>query len=893
MRSYAWPLLAALALITNACGGDGQTTSDGGRDGGDAGGRGGASGHGGGAAAAGTGGSLGGGGGSGGTTAGAGGSGGGGSGGTTGGSGGTTGGSGGATAGSGGATAGTGGATGGAGGKGGTTGGSGGATAGTGGATAGSGGSGGATAGSGGATAGIGGATAGTGGATAGAGGATAGSGGATAGTGGATAGTGGATAGSGGATAGSGGATAGSGGATAGTGGAGGTAGAGGTVPCTDASACPGGPDTDCQQKTCASNFCGLHFTAANTPVTSQTPGDCKQDVCDGVGGVTPSILDSDAPADDGNACTAETCVNGLPSHPAEPAHTACAQDGGAWCNGSASAPACVVCVAATDCPGTDSICHKRICGNQSTCGFSNAPAGTAAEPDATGNCRKAVCDDTGGVTSAPDDSDVPADDGNSCTSDVCTGGAPSHPTKSDGTACAQNGGTFCHSAACVQCLTVSDCPGSDTACRTRTCDATFVCGHMDKPQGTAAGTDADGNCHKPVCDGNGTVVSAVDDTDLPVDGDGCTKDVCTNGAPSNPTLPPGAICSTDSAPPDGSKACDASAVCNPLTFRVVRVGPGLVSVATAVAIEERQLDGTLVGTIPLPTNSGGGSNQRLTMSGSANSEGCLTLSGDGHYLALAGYGATLGTAGVKGTLGNRVVGLIDIAGTVNTTTVFNTGDSGDNVRSAVTLDGVDLWVSGAAMVNANGGIWYNQRGATSGEMHVVATPNNTRCLGIFGNQLYGSSNTGAFTNVFSIGFATPTTTSAATSLKGMPTSGANPFGFVMFDLHNAPSGVDTMYVADDGMGTAGGGGIQKWTTSDGTNWAPGPVLNIAGNTGFRGVAGYAVGTNVTLMASTAEDSPNHLVVFVNDGPGSVVAPAPANTTFRGVALSPHFAAP
>ena len=90
-----------------------------------------------------------------------------------------------------------------------------------------------------------------------------------------------------------------------------------------------------------------------------------------------------------------------------------------------------------ATDCPGTDTACHRRICGNQNTCGFANELAGTSAGADATGNCRKAVCDDIGGITSAPDDTDVPADDGNACTDDVCSSGAPSHPAKSDGTAC------------------------------------------------------------------------------------------------------------------------------------------------------------------------------------------------------------------------------------------------------------------------------------------------------------------------------------------------------------------------------------------------------------------------------------------------------------------------
>jgi hypothetical protein len=888
MRTSSWPLLAGLVLVINACGGGGQTNSDGGRDG-DASGHGGTTGHGGGGGT-GRGGSTGGStAGSGGSTAGAGGD--------TGGSGGATGGSGGSggsTAGSSGATGGSGGATGGAGGATAGAGGSGGATAGSGGpgggggATAGSGGKGGSTGGSGG-SGGSGGATGGSGGAT------TGGSGGATGGSGGSSAGAGGA---GGSLTGGSGGSTAGSGGATGGAGGSGGTSGAGGTVACTSASTCPGA-DSECQHKTCLDNFCGLDFTAANTPVASQTTGDCKQNVCDGLGSVMPAILDSDTPADDGNACTAETCVNGIPSHPAEPARTACAQSGGTLCNGNTSTPACVVCVAATDCPGTDTICHKRVCGNAYTCGFSNAQAGTAAEPDAPGNCQTAVCDATGGVTSVADNTDVPSDDGNACTDEVCTSGVPSHPAKAQGTACSQNGGSICSSGGtCVQCLVVGDCPGTDTVCRQRTCDATsHTCGHNDAAQGTAAGADAPGNCRKNVCDGAGAIVAAPDDTDLPVDGNGCTKDVCTNGTPSNPNLPAGALCSTDGSQPDGSKVCNGSAACNPITFRVVRIGTGtgtLSSAAAAVFVEERRLDGSIVGTLPLPTALPAAV-PPLTMSGSASSEGCLSLSGDGHYLALAGYAATPGTAGVKGTASPRIAGLIDIAGNINTSTSFSSGDAGDNLRAATTLDGVDVWISGAGNPNSAGGIWYNQNGMTTGEVQVVATPNNTRCLGIFGGDLYGSSNTAPYTNVFKIGFGTPTTAQPATSivsLANMPTTGANPYGFALFDLHTNPAGVDTLYVADDGTGSNGGGGIQKWTF-DGTKWTLATTLTISGSTGFRGVAGYAVGSSVTLMASTAESASNRLVVFVNDGAGSVVGTAGLNTLFRGVAVSPHFVAP
>jgi len=604
------------------------------------------------------------------------------------------------------------------------------------------------------------------------------------------------------------------------------------------------------------------------------------------------PAILDSDTPADDGNACTAETCVNGLPSHPAEPARAPCSQGGGTLCNGSTSAPACVVCVAATDCPGTDTICRKRVCGNAFTCGFSNTAAGTAAEPDATGNCQKAVCDNAGGVTSVADNTDVPADDGNACTDDTCTNGAPSHPAKTQGAPCAQGGGSVCNGTTCVQCLSANDCPGSDTVCHNRTCDATaHTCGTFNQPLGTAAGADATGNCHKNVCDGAGAVVSSVDDTDLPVDGNPCTKDVCTNGAPTNPDLPAGALCSTTASPPDGSKVCDGNAACNALTFRVVRVGTGtgaLGSGATAAFVEERRLDGSVVATVALPT-AAAGSNHMLTMSGSATSDGCLSLSADGHYLAVAGYDATVGTATVVSSTNNRVAGRIDAAGVVDTSTFFPTANNGNNARGAATTDGSEFWIAGAGGTT-NGGVWYNMLGSAGTETRVVSTPNNVRCVGIFNNQLFGSSGSGAFANVFTIGFGTPTTMNqTATSLM---TATGSPNGFALFDLNSGVAGLDTLYVADDAAG------LQKWTLvpsdgGSGNTWILATTLNISGNTGFRGVAGYVAGGVVTLMASTAEASPNRLVVFVNDGAGTVVGNAATNTIFRGVAVSPHFPAP
>ena len=41
--------------------------------------------------------------------------------------------------------------------------------------------------------------------------------------------------------------------------------------------------------------------------------------------------------------------------------------------CNGSGTAPACVQCLAPTDCPGTDTECHHRTCSAAGVCGISN----------------------------------------------------------------------------------------------------------------------------------------------------------------------------------------------------------------------------------------------------------------------------------------------------------------------------------------------------------------------------------------------------------------------------------------------------------------------------------------------------------------------------------------
>ncbi len=121
-----------------------------------------------------------------------------------------------------------------------------------------------------------------------------------------------------------------------------------GACVGCNVPADCPGSDD-ECKTRTCSGNVCGVSFTAANTPITAQTSGDCKQAVCDGSGNVTSINLATD-PIVDGKQCTQDLCNAGTPENPPENQTKTCTESGGKFCDGNGS---CVECNSATTCGG------------------------------------------------------------------------------------------------------------------------------------------------------------------------------------------------------------------------------------------------------------------------------------------------------------------------------------------------------------------------------------------------------------------------------------------------------------------------------------------------------------------------------------------------------------
>ncbi|HEX4824086.1 MAG TPA: hypothetical protein VFV19_07215 [Candidatus Polarisedimenticolaceae bacterium] len=435
--------------------------------------------------------------------------------------------------------------------------------------------------------------------------------------------------------------------------------------------------------------------------------------------------------------------------------------------------------------------------------------------------------------------------------------------------------------------CAGDADCPATGNPCTQAVCSF-GNCGVNNVPIGTAVPAQTAGDCETNVCDGNGGITQQPDNTDVPVDGNACTADLCTGGVPSNPPQADGTACS------DGDGVSCQSGVCTP-TLSVVRVGDGATALSTsaaAVFIDRFTINGASLATIALPTTFMA-SNQPCTLTGTATTEGELSRCTSGQCLVMACYGAMPGATNVSGSSSsttNRVAVMIDGAGNIDTSTNTANGFNASNVRGAASVNGASIYLSGTS-TGTTGGVWYIPRG-THNSVQILATPNSSRWLGIWGGQLYGDAASGAFDSVFTIGTGLPTTSGqTAAQLVGLPGSNGSPNGFAFFDLNPNVAGLDTLYIADD-RGPAIGGGLQKWTTIDGLTWTTAAIFTNGITTGVRGLAATRMSDGTVWLFATTNDG--KLVRFIDDGvntnpAATLLSTAATNTAYRGVALSPH----
>jgi PKD repeat protein len=318
-------------------------------------------------------------------------------------------------------------------------------------------------------------------------------------------------------------------------------------------------------------------------------------------------------------------------------------------------------------------------------------------------------------------------------------------------------------------------------------------------------------------------------------------------------------------------------------------------------------------------------GNQAPLICSPPGTAAGFLTRSADGRFLVLAGFGGTFGQLtnqylnkldSIINTNGSfsgssttgrvteadipRVVGLVDGSGHIYTsTTLTNVSETGDDIRSAVSLDGTNIWVAGD-----NNKVKYTTRGSML-ETQVCGTSSLSplRALGLFGNRLYTDKST-------ALGYTT--NTGPANLVGSLPTN-VVPFadfgasllsgeGITAFNLGNHHSGgaePDTIYVCDAQTNFPGfpinqGGSALKYCYDSGTWVNYGQI----GAEDAYGVAGYQNGANVTLFITEGTNNTLYTYTDTSGYDGFVYATAPNQPAYapgsftllntRGIAVAP-----
>lgn len=325
-----------------------------------------------------------------------------------------------------------------------------------------------------------------------------------------------------------------------------------------------------------------------------------------------------------------------------------------------------------------------------------------------------------------------------------------------------------------------------------------------------------------------------------------------------------------------------------------VYRVGDGsstLSGSGSPVSLDEYSPSGAPLASVPLPTAAAGAENP-LVASGSASSEGGLTLSADGRYLVATGYDTAVGTSGLSSSAAAtlpRTIATVDAAGNVDSSTALTDFSDGNNPRSAVSADGSEFWVGGAA-----GGVRYATLGASTSTPLVSSTYKNVRQLEIVGGRLYTSADpTKAGVTVATVGSGLPTSgTNAVTNLPFASAASApvEPYAYSLLTLGSGSS-PDTLYVADDSLGE-----VVKYGLVSG-GWVQQGSEAVPGVTGLAANDASGSGTVTVYATSSGSDGTTGTLYKFTDASGiggtlsgtaSVIATAGADEAFRGVAFAP-----
>jgi len=303
-------------------------------------------------------------------------------------------------------------------------------------------------------------------------------------------------------------------------------------------------------------------------------------------------------------------------------------------------------------------------------------------------------------------------------------------------------------------------------------------------------------------------------------------------------------------------------------------------------------------------------GSNKRLTIPPGAFRAGHLNRSSNGLFLVLGGYDAEVGMPEVSGqdpAVVNRVIGLVDASGAVNTETGLTDcyyGGKLADFRMVATADGTTFWLAGKDAVSSSNACTRFARFGETTSLRIDEDKRfkDPRCVNIFDGQLYVSAHnvSGVSGNQGVSRFGgglpeVPVDQSELVNIAPSPesTESSSPYDFFFVDEN-------TLYLADDRT-EPGEGGLAKFVRDPvADTWTHVYTLNagLAGGDPAMQLLRSVTGTkdpsgNPVLYATTAEDAgSNRLVAVTDTGPDSeftTLQTAPAGMILRGVEWAPR----
>ncbi|MCA9618743.1 MAG: hypothetical protein KC731_06970, partial [Myxococcales bacterium] len=303
--------------------------------------------------------------------------------------------------------------------------------------------------------------------------------------------------------------------------------------VACTAADPTVCDDDNACTVDSCDTDIgqC-VNEAVPDGPVSGgQTDGDCQVVVCEA--GVMATIDDDTDPRVDGNPCTEDLCVDGVPDNPNLPSGSSCGTN--LQCDADGN---CVGCINDVDC-GTSTFCQTISCVG-GVCGASDTAAGTPlpSGQQTMGPCKEIQCNGMGSTQTV--NKSGSCDDGTYCNgTDSCVSGNCSGHS---GNPCpGANGNADCSES----------CNESDQACTANdpngsACNDGQYCNGTDTCMNGSCSQHSGDPCAGNVGDGDGDCSESCNES----------ADNCTANDPQGSSCNDGVFC-------NGGDSCNASGSC------------------------------------------------------------------------------------------------------------------------------------------------------------------------------------------------------------------------------------------------------------------------------------------------------------------------------------------